>query len=209
MREENVGAAERGRRNAVPVQGRGLRRWARDSRAGDGWADETQHPASHARQTIFALGSNVTQDNRLLSQGTGQKEENGVRLSEALRPLERMERGLWGPPKCLTLHPSNSIVALHLQREVQIFLPKRKRWFGMVPRRPSRMIFLKSAISPSLPPTQRPGPVLLFSHSTCHGPSPCVTHACAWCYGLSPSLECKLREGGNFWLGVITLHPGA
>lgn len=89
---------------------------------GWGWVGRRGPTSSfRARQTIFALGSNVTQDNRLsqlsrapksrTSAFTGHRTKggNGVRLSEALRPLGRMERGLWGPLKGLTLHPSNSM----------------------------------------------------------------------------------------------------
>lgn len=93
-RRECLGAAEPGRRNTVRARvgvgvgwGLGRAQQVRDSRAGEGWADETQHPASVARQTIFALGSDVSPDNRLSQsprapksrtstfQGPGHKEE--------------------------------------------------------------------------------------------------------------------------------------
>lgn len=192
-----------------------------DSRAGEGWADETQPPASGARQTIFALGSDVTRDNRLsqspwapkaelpLSRTRG-TERKWSETPEALWPLERMERGPWDPLKCLTLHPSYFMGGFHPQREVQVSLPKRERWFGMAPGRPSGTICLNSAISPALPPTRHPVRVLPFSHSICHIQWPYITHtgtpvtfngSASLTHTLGvlvclTSLECRLHEGG-------------
>lgn len=85
-------AGDAERREEEPSLGQGLgwglRRahWVRDSRAGEGCADETQHPASSARQSsLLPVMSPGIRDSvsyheplraeLLLSQGTGQKEE--------------------------------------------------------------------------------------------------------------------------------------
>lgn len=121
--------------------GLGRAQRVQDSRAGEGWADETQPPASGARQTIFALGSDVTRDNRLsqspwapkaelpLSRTRG-TERKWSETPEALWPLERMERGPWDPLKCLTLHPSYSMGGFHQQREVQVSEKETVVWHG-------------------------------------------------------------------------------